>query len=115
MKLLFDQHLSRWLVDRLADVYPLSSHVGIIGIDHDPDEVVWNYARIHHYVVVTKDSDLADLGFVRGFPPKVVWLRLGNCSTDEVENAIRESRDVIDAFGRDSVASVLEINRPRRP
>ena len=110
MKLLFDQHLSRWLVDRLADAYPLSSHVIFVGIDRDPDEVVWNYARTHDYVVVTKDSDLADLAFSRGFPPKVIWLRLGNCTTDEVESAIRQSRDAIEEFGKDPEASVLEIH-----
>lgn len=97
------------LVDRLADAYPLSSHVTFVNIDRDPDEVVWNYARIHDLVVVTKDSDLADLAFSRGFPPKVIWLRLGNYTTDEVENAIRESRDAMEAFGQDPEPSVLEI------
>jgi predicted nuclease of predicted toxin-antitoxin system len=110
MKFLFDQHLSRWLVDRLADAYPLSSHVTFVGIDRDPDEVVWNFARIQDYVVVTKDSDLTDLAFSRGFPPKVIWLRLGNGTTEEVENAIRESRDAIGAFAQDPEASVLEIH-----
>jgi predicted nuclease of predicted toxin-antitoxin system len=109
MKLLFDQHLSRWLVDRLADEYSLSSHVALIGIQRDPDEVVWNYAKFHDFVVVTKDSDLAELGYVHGFPPKVIWLRIGNCTTDEVEAAIRASRDAIVAFGLDPDASVLEI------
>jgi predicted nuclease of predicted toxin-antitoxin system len=114
MRLLFDQHLSRWLVDRLADLYPTSTHVAIVGIDHDPDEVVWNYARLHDCVIVTKDADLADMGFVRGFPPKVIWLRLGNCTTQAVEDAIRESETAIEAFAQDPVASVLEI-LPREP
>jgi predicted nuclease of predicted toxin-antitoxin system len=109
MKLLFDQHLSRWLVDRLADVYSLSSHVALIGIDRDPDEVVWNYAKFHDLVIVTKDADLAELGYVRGFPPKVIWLRSGNCTTDEIEEVIRASHDAIAAFGQDPEATVLEI------
>jgi predicted nuclease of predicted toxin-antitoxin system len=114
MMLLFDQHLSRWLVDRLADEYPLSCHVAIVGIHRDPDEVVWNYAKFHGFVIVTKDSDFADLAFVRGFPPKVIWLRLGDCTTAEVEAANRASREAITAFGQDSDASVLEIHPSAR-
>ena len=115
MKLLFDQHLSRQLVDRLADVFPLSCHVSIIGIDRDPDEVVWNYARFNGYAIVTKDSDLAEMGFARGFPPKVIWLRLGNCRTMEVEDAIRTSRSDIHAFCENTEESVLEIHPHAAP
>ena len=72
--------------------------------------MVWNYARLEGYVVVTKDSDLADMAFARGFPPKVIWLRLGNCTTDEVEEAIRTSHGAIETFDQDPLASVLEIH-----
>lgn len=57
MKLLFDQNLSRHLARRLADIYPDSNHVLFLGLEQEPDAVVWQYARNYGYIVVTKDAD----------------------------------------------------------
>jgi predicted nuclease of predicted toxin-antitoxin system len=84
MKLLFDHNLSPRLVHRLADLYPASSHIFLVGLDQSPDLVVWTYAQINDYIIVTKDTDFSDMSVLRGFPPKVVWLRLGNCTTNHV-------------------------------
>ncbi|MBI3795645.1 MAG: DUF5615 family PIN-like protein [Deltaproteobacteria bacterium] len=40
MKLLFDQNLSPRLAARLADLYPASSHVYLLGLDRAPDHKV---------------------------------------------------------------------------
>ncbi len=89
MKLLFDHNLSPRLVARLADVYPNSSHVYLLGLDTADDNEVWQYARDHNYVIVTKDSDFNELTLIRGFPPKVVWIRRGNCTTGDIESILR--------------------------
>ena len=82
MKLpLFDENLSRRLVARLADVFPGFGHIVDLGMESAPDIEVWEYARVNGYVITTKDSDFNELGLVSGFPPKVVWIRCGNCST----------------------------------
>ncbi len=44
MKLLFDQNLAPALVSRLADVFPESLHVRDAGLEHAPDEQVWQFA-----------------------------------------------------------------------
>jgi predicted nuclease of predicted toxin-antitoxin system len=90
MKLLFDQNLSPRLVEMLADCYPASTHVLTHTLDCASDEVVWAFAREHGYTLVTKDSDFHELSVLRGSPPKVVWMRVGNCSTIQIEAILRK-------------------------
>jgi predicted nuclease of predicted toxin-antitoxin system len=33
---------------------------------------------------VSKDTDFHQRSFLFGGPPKVVWIRLGNCSTEDI-------------------------------
>ena len=83
-RLLFDENLSARLVRLLAEVYPGSAHLADVALAGAADGRVWAYAAAHGYVLVTKDEDFHRLSVFRGFPPKVVWVRLGNCSTGEV-------------------------------
>ncbi len=92
MKLLLDQNLSHRLVERLRDVCPEIVHVGAVGLGRADDEAVWQYAATHGCIVVTKDSDFNARAFVFGPPPKVVWIRRGNCSTSAIEALLRERR-----------------------
>ena len=89
MKLLFDQNLSPRLVTRLADLFPDSSHVSLLGLGRADDVIVWEYARANGFLLVTKDADFGELSTLRGFPPKVIWLRLGNCTTAQIERLLR--------------------------
>ena len=98
MKLLFDQNLSPKLILRLADLFPGSDHVQSVGLDRANDDQVWEYARLNAFAVVTKDEDYNTLSVVRGCPPKVIWLQLGNCTTTQVEAAIRVHFADIEAF-----------------
>lgn len=109
MKLLFDHHLSPKLVKRLGDLYPDSSHVYLLGMDQEADPLIWEYAKLNHFVIVTKDADFTDLSVLRGFPPKVIWLKLGNCTTQQVEDVIRSHQTAIAAFAADPINGLLEI------
>ena|SRR6516165_525086 len=81
MKLLFDQNLSPKLVNRLADLFPGSSHVQSERLDCADDDQVWDHARQHGFAIVSKDEDYNNLSVLRGSPPKVIWVQLGNCTT----------------------------------
>lgn len=109
MKLLFDQNLSPKLVERLADLYPDSNHVYYLGIDLASDQEMREYARSEDFVIVTKDSDFSDLCILLGFPPKVIWIRRGNCSSGDIESILREHNQDIDALGRDEVIGILTL------
>jgi predicted nuclease of predicted toxin-antitoxin system len=84
MKLLFDENLSPKLPNRLNDLFPNSLHVRDVGMKATIDPIVWNYAKDNE-MIVSKDAYMHDLSLLFGNPPKVIWLRLGNCSTLQVE------------------------------
>jgi predicted nuclease of predicted toxin-antitoxin system len=108
-RLLFDHNLSPRLVERLADRYPGAQHVAAVGLERATDAEVWAYAGAHGCAIVTKDSDFNDTAVLRGSPPKVIWLRLGNCTTGDVERALRGAAEAVVAFLADPVAGVLEL------
>lgn len=84
MKLLLDENLSRRIIPSLEDHYPGSTQVALIGLEQATDHEVWQYAKEHGFVIVTRDSDYYDLSLVRGAPPQVIWLQTGNTSKQEV-------------------------------
>lgn len=109
MKLLLDQNLSPRLVRRLADLYPDSNHVMEVGLDRSLDREVWAYARQHNYLIVTKDVDFSEFSILQGFPPKVIWIRRGNCSTQDIESILRENFDAIKVMTEDENTGILEL------
>ena len=111
MKLLLDENLSRRLLSRLTDAFDGSTHVTAAGLEQATDRDVWAYAQRHDYAVVSKDSDFNDLAFVHGPPPKVVWLRVGNASTDTIAALINTAADTIVRFCADEHDAVLTLRQ----
>jgi predicted nuclease of predicted toxin-antitoxin system len=109
VKLLFDQNLSPRLVNSVADLYPESQHVYTLGLDEADDRKVWDYAKEQSYCVVTKDADFSDLALLLGQPPKVLWIRRGNCKTSDIEMLLRHSHKDILALGENTVSGVLAL------
>ena len=110
MKLLFDENLSPALVKRLADSFPASLHVRDLGMQGADDVLVWDYAKANDLMIVSKDSDMHQRSLVFGFPPKVIWVRLGNCSTRQVEVLLRSKFISIKVFYEDVFASFLSLS-----
>ena len=98
MKLLFDQNLAPALVSRLADVFPESLHVRDAGLERAPDDQVWQLALERGLAIVTKDSDFQERSQIATVAPRIVWIRRGNCSTDEIEALLRRHAERISAL-----------------
>ena len=98
LSLLFDQHLSYKLISRLKDLYPGSQHVKLKNLDTSDDAEIWKYEKKNRLTIVTKDVDFFDLGLLRGYQPKVIWLRCGNTSTKNIENILRINHSQIADF-----------------
>ena len=96
--MLFDQNLSRRLVALLADDFPGSAHVALVGLDRADDRDVWEYARANDYVLVSKDGDFRQLAFLYGAPPKVVSLQIGNSPTSAAVAILKEAHVTIEEF-----------------
>ncbi len=84
MKLLFDENLSFRLVVILQDLFPCSQHVRECGLRGGSDAEIWEYATANGLMIVTKDSDFQERSVLLGTPPKVVWLRMKNCTTEKL-------------------------------
>jgi predicted nuclease of predicted toxin-antitoxin system len=109
VRLLFDEQLSSRLCSMLASDYPDSLHVGPIGLGGGPDEAVWRAAAERGCVLVTKDEDFHRLSVLRGAPPKVIWIRLGNAPTEEIARLLRERREDILRFESQDDATFLSL------
>jgi predicted nuclease of predicted toxin-antitoxin system len=62
------------------------------------------------FSIVTKDEDCDNMAALCGSPPKVIWLQLGNCSTDDVGTALRTRFSDIQAFEREASANTLIVS-----
>lgn len=60
-------------------------------------------------MIVTKDADFSELGLIKGFPPKIIWIRRGNCSTREIETILRDNYSAISTLSEDSETGTLTL------
>jgi len=107
MKLLFDQNLSPRLPRVLADIYSESVHVREINMRDATDTQIWEYAKTHDFVIVSKDSDFQARSLLYGSPPKFIWLRVGNCPVKSIEELLRKHSIEIHTFVRNEAQSHL--------
>jgi len=113
MKLLLDQNISFRITNKIQDLFPGSKQVRDLGLENSKDSLLWNFAKKNNYCIVTFDGDFYDLGLIKGSSPKVIWLRLGNTSTQNIEIALRKNYDLIKTFLTDpnyKEIGCLEIN-----
>lgn len=107
MKVLIDQNLSFRLVDVLSSRFPGSCHVRDVGLSGDDDERIWQLAKDEGFVIVTKDNDFLARALVRGHPPQIVQIRIGNASTRQIAELLRMRADDIAQFVAENVESVF--------
>lgn len=110
MKLLFDQNLSFRLVKQLADLFPDSTHVRLLGMAQRDDKIIWQFAKDNGFTFVTQDADFEWLSQIRGFPPKIIWLRCGNTATANVRRLLETNYDLILAFESDDLLACVELS-----
>ena len=109
MKLLLDQNISRKLVKELEGLFPESNHVFLLDLHRATDEEVWDYACDNGFTIVTQDSDFNERSIVYGYPPKVIWLRAGNTSTQNIKRLLEKHRQDIFLFENDKSLGCLQI------
>lgn len=107
MKALLDQNLSFRLVSVLQTSFPGSCHVRDVGLTGEDDERIWSLAKAEGFIIVTKDNDFLARALVRGHPPQVVQVCLGNASTRQIANLLRSRLDEIEQFVSENTESVF--------
>lgn len=97
------------LTQQLADIYPDSLHVRELGLSDRVDLDVWDHAKRERFVIVSKDTDFQQRSLLFGHPPKVIWLRVGNCKAALILALLRNHSAAIHAFALDETKSYLAI------
>jgi len=93
-------------VFRLADIFPNSQHVDEAGLSTAADSVIWDFANSYQFVIVSKDKDFESMSAVRWFPPKVVLLRIGNCTVAKNAEVLRKHTAAIYTFAEKALLSI---------
>lgn len=109
MKLLLDENISRRLIPQLDPAYPGSTHAALIGLERASDLVLWEYARRNDFVLVTKDADFYEMSLLRGAPPRVIWLRVGNVTKTTIARLLLDQRAHIERALSDDEKTCVEI------
>lgn len=98
MKLLLDQNISFRVAKKLIETYPDIRQVRELGLENSKDKEIWNFARNNQYSIVTFDTDFYDLSMLYGHPPKIIWLRIGNTSTENLIHLLKSNEELIYSF-----------------
>lgn len=98
MKLLFDQNISFRIERKLNINFEFSKHVSSVGLKDADDIQIWNYAKKESFVIVTFDADFYDISMINGCPPKIIWLRNGNLTTNQVIDILNDKLLIIRNF-----------------
>ena len=107
MKALIDQNLSFRLVDILLPCFPGSCHVRDVALAGEDDERIWRFARDEGFRILTKDNDFLARALVRGHPPQVIQVCLGNASTRQIAAVLQARIDDIERFAAENRESVF--------
>ena len=113
MRLLLDQNISFRVSKIISDRYQIVKQVRELGLENATDSEIWEYAKSNRFTIVTFDSDFYDLSVFRGYPPKIIWLRIGNSSTENIAKVLSDNFELIKDFLTDSnykELSCLEID-----
>ncbi|MDR1222603.1 MAG: DUF5615 family PIN-like protein [Tannerella sp.] len=109
MKLLFDQNISFRILRLLPEDFAGCQQVRSVGLNDCNDVEIWRYAKQNGFTVVTFDADFFDISILKGFPPKIIWLRTGNLTTSDIAERIILNSLNIASFIDNPDQSCLEI------
>ena len=112
MKILLDENISYRLITRIVAAFPDTHHVKDLGLTHVNDHTIFKQARSLGFdAIITNDDDFQNILIEHGAPPKIIWIRTGNCSTAFLSEVILRNAAIIQAFIDDSMLDSLEIFR----
>lgn len=110
MKILIDANVSWRIIRHLDSAFPEIQHVNFSGLSQPAKDItIWQYALQNNYTILTSDEDFQDFINYKGFPPKVILLRIGNISTENLAKIIlNHQQDIIDFITAEDMG-ILEI------
>jgi len=110
MKLLLDANLSWRLTKGLVDYFETVEHVDYIDLSAPVADIdIWNWAKKNNFTIVTNDSDFLKLLVIKGFPPKIILLKIGNQSTKHIRELLISKKVELESFLLSDEYGLLEV------
>ena len=110
MKLLLDANLSWRLISILKKTFGDCTHVNNTPLSHPAkDSEIWHFAKEHEYTIITQDSDFLNLLEIKGFPPKVILVKVGNINTEQMKAILLQAKNSIIELHNNDEYGLLEI------
>ena len=81
----------------------------LVGLHTATDKQIWEYAEKHRFTIVSQDTDFYEKPLVWGFPPKVIWLRTGNTTANNIWKILTVHKQKILEFEKDISLGCLTI------
>jgi len=108
IRLIADENIS-WRIKKLItqwDILPVNE---INKGERSDDFFIWKYARDNHYTILTFDEDFSELQNLYSYPPKVIWLRTGNISTQMIAEHLLKMENSIVSFLANEEMGIYEV------
>jgi predicted nuclease of predicted toxin-antitoxin system len=80
LNFLVDAHLPPALARWISSHGHQATHVFDVNLHAADDPVIWEHARQHEAVLISKDEDFVDRWLLSDAPVTLIWIRKGNCS-----------------------------------
>jgi predicted nuclease of predicted toxin-antitoxin system len=110
MKVVIDQNISQRIVPKIEHLFENTAHVRTLGWTDASDIQIFREARTAGFdAILTLDEDFENIILENSPPPKILWLRIRNCSTQHLAEIIKNKIELIDKFLNDSELDCLEI------
>jgi predicted nuclease of predicted toxin-antitoxin system len=110
VKFLLDQNISFKVAPLLVEPFQNVSHIKQLNLVDASDLQIWTYAKTNNYSIITFDGDFIELSNLKGFPPKIIWLRFGNSSNLKIVNKLISKSIQIMEFVVNAELAFLEID-----
>ncbi len=109
MKLLFDENISYRILKKAESQFPGSKHISDFSRQRFKDSQIFELALKEGFCIVSYDEDFFEIQLLKGFPPKLIWLRFGNASTEKVATRLISVKDQLKDFEIDDILGVFEL------
>jgi predicted nuclease of predicted toxin-antitoxin system len=110
MKLLIDQNISHRIIPVISELFSELTHVRNVGLKDKSDYEIFMFARQNNFnAVISLDEDFVHILQTFNSPPKIIWLKTGNCSTTQLAQLLIQKNEIILEFINSEEKDCLEI------
>ncbi|QEM01981.1 hypothetical protein DIU31_000020 [Mucilaginibacter rubeus] len=107
-RIIVDENIS-WRLKKLLSSWDILPVNEITAQERLSDFKIWQFAKANDYSILTFDEDFWELQNLYSFPPKIIWLRIGNVNTQAIANLLLKYEESIIHFINDDNLGVYEL------